>query len=86
MAFPPGSDQHPLAARTVSTSIARSMIQALSAQTEGLAEILGDFFNSIDPTETWAAQDFRSAKALFVLLLKRVIVPSIACTRPPAGG
>ena len=39
-----------------------------------------------DPTETWAAQDFRSAKALFVPSLKRDIVPSIACTRPPAGG
>jgi hypothetical protein len=38
----------------------------------------GDFFNAIDPTETWAAQDFRSAKALFVLSLKRDIVPSIA--------
>jgi hypothetical protein len=31
-----------------------------------------------DPTETWAAQDFRSAKALFVPSLKRDIVPSIA--------
>ena len=39
-----------------------------------------------DPTETWAAQDCRSAKALFVPSLKRDIVPSIACTRPPAGG
>src|SRR4029453_10726561 len=39
-----------------------------------------------DPTETWAAQDFRSAKALFVPSLKRDIVPSIACTRPPTGG
>src|SRR5262249_1387711 len=39
-----------------------------------------------DPTETWAAQDFRSAKALFVPSLKRDIVPSLACTRPPAGG
>src|SRR5215475_11655356 len=28
-----------------------------------------------DPTETWAAQDFRSAKALFVPSLKRDIVP-----------
>ena len=42
--------------------------------------------DAIDPTETWAAQDFRSAKALFVPSLKRDIVPSIACTRPPAGG
>ena len=31
-----------------------------------------------NPTETWAAQDFRSAKALFVPSLKRDIVPSIA--------
>jgi hypothetical protein len=30
-----------------------------------------------DPTETWAAQDFRGAKALFVPSLKRDIVPSI---------
>src|SRR5262249_7076736 len=41
---------------------------------------------AIDPTETWAAQDFRSAKALFVPSLKRDIVLPIACTRPPAGG
>ena len=34
--------------------------------------------NGQDPTETWAAQDFRSAKALFVPSLKRDIVPSIA--------
>ena len=39
---------------------------------------------AIDPSATWAAQDFRSAKALFVPLLRRDIVP--ACTRPPAGG
>ena len=39
-----------------------------------------------DPTETWAARDFRSAKALFVPSLKRDIVASIACTRPPAEG
>jgi hypothetical protein len=32
----------------------------------------------VDPTETWAAQDFRRAKALFVPSLKRDIVPSIA--------
>jgi hypothetical protein len=38
------------------------------------------------PTETWAAQDFCSAKALFVPSLKRYIVFSLACTRPPAGG
>src|SRR5262245_6343596 len=35
---------------------------------------------------TWAAQDFRSAKALFIPSLKRDIVSVIACTRPPAGG
>jgi len=34
---------------------------------EGLAEIISDFFNSIDPTETWAAPAFRGAKASFVL-------------------
>src|SRR5436309_15634732 len=39
-----------------------------------------------DPTETWAAQDFRSAKALFVPSLKRDIVPSIALDTAPAGG
>jgi len=44
------------------------------------------FSHSQDPTETWAAQDFRSAKSLFVPSLKRDIVPPIACTRPPAGG
>ena len=38
-----------------------------------------------DPTETWAAQDFRSAKAVFVPSLKRDII-LFACTRPPAGG
>ena len=32
-------------------------------------------FSALDPTETWAAQDFRSAKALFVPSLKRDIVP-----------
>jgi hypothetical protein len=31
--------------------------------------------SAFDPTETWAAQDFRSAKALFVPSLKRDIVP-----------
>jgi hypothetical protein len=36
--------------------------------------------------ETWAAQDFRSAKALFVPSLKRDIIPSIAWTRPPPEG
>jgi hypothetical protein len=33
-----------------------------------------------DPFETWAAEDFRSAKALFVPSLKRDIVPSVAWT------
>src|SRR6476620_11473963 len=42
--------------------------------------------SQFDPIETWAAQDFRSAKALFVPSLKRDIVSSVACTRPPAGG
>ena len=34
--------------------------------------------SGFDPSETWAAQDFRSAKALFVPSLKRDILPSIA--------
>ena len=41
---------------------------------------------NLTPTETFAAQDLRSAKALFVPSLKRDIVLSIACTQPPAGG
>jgi hypothetical protein len=44
------------------------------------------FLHGQDPTETWAAQDVRSAKALFAPSLKRDIVPSIAWTRPPTGG
>src|SRR5262245_46692807 len=40
----------------------------------------------VDRKLTGAAQDFRSAKLLFVPSPKRDIVPSIACTRPPAGG
>ena len=43
-------------------------------------------YDANDPTATWAAQDFRSAKALFVPSVKRDIVPFIACTQPPAGG
>ena len=43
-------------------------------------------FDAVDPTETWASQDFRSAKITFVLPLKRDIVPSIAWTRPPREG
>jgi hypothetical protein len=38
------------------------------------------------PTGTWTARGFRAAKALFVPAPKRDIVPSVACTRPPAGG
>ena len=41
---------------------------------------------ALDPQETLAAQDFRSAKASCAPSLKRDIVLSIACTRPPAGG
>ena len=37
-----------------------------------------EFSHSLDPTETWAAPDFRSAKALFVPSLKGDIVPLIA--------
>jgi hypothetical protein len=33
-----------------------------------------------DPTETWADQEFRRAKALFVPSLKRGIVPFVART------
>src|SRR5262245_34592283 len=33
-----------------------------------------------DPLQTWAAQDFRTAKALFVPSVKRDIVPSVAWT------
>ena len=36
---------------------------------------LRDGISRFDPTETWAAQDFRSAKTLFVASLKRYIVP-----------
>src|SRR5262245_24797558 len=43
-------------------------------------------YDANDPFETCAAQGFRSAKALFAPSLKRDIVPSIACTQPPAGG
>jgi hypothetical protein len=39
---------------------------------------------SLDPTETWAAQDFRSAKVLFVPSLKRDIVPSY-CMHTTSG-
>ena len=48
--------------------------------------VLGLSLSGFDPTETCAAQDFRSAKVLFVPSLKRDIVSSVACTRPPAGG
>src|SRR5262245_17545134 len=41
---------------------------------------------SLDPKPPSIELKFRSAKALFVPSLKRDIVPSIACTRPPAGG
>jgi hypothetical protein len=34
-----------------------------------------------DSAETWAAQDFRGAKALFVPSLKRDIAPSIGMLR-----
>src|SRR4029453_499175 len=38
-----------------------------------------------DPTGTWAAHDFRSAKALFVPSLKRDIVPSIGMHTTSGG-
>ena len=41
---------------------------------------------AVDPSETLAASDLRTAKALFVPWLKRDIVLSITCTQPPAGG
>jgi hypothetical protein len=40
--------------------------QNTSSEESLFAENHEHFFNSIDPTETWAAQDFRRAKALFV--------------------
>jgi hypothetical protein len=43
-------------------------------------------YDANDPTETLAASDFRTAKALFVPSLMRDIVLSIACSQPPAGG
>ena len=44
-------------------------------------------FSASDPTETWAAEDFRSAKGVFVPSLKGDIVPVLHCmARPPAGG
>jgi len=50
------------------------------ADRTGSTDLISDFFNIIDPTATWAAQDFRTAKALFVLSLKRDIIPSVAWT------
>src|SRR5258708_4586990 len=47
------------------------------------ADITGT--TEFDPTETWAAQDFRSAKALFVPSLKRDIVPSIGMHTASGG-
>jgi hypothetical protein len=38
-----------------------------------------------DPTETWAAQDFGSAKALFVPSLKRDSVPFIGMHTTSGG-
>jgi len=40
----------------------------------------------IDPFETCAAQDFRTAKALFVLSLKRDMVPPLHGLAPPQEG
>jgi ABC-type uncharacterized transport system substrate-binding protein len=42
--------------------------------------------DATDPTETWAAQDFRSAKGLFVPSLKRDIVPLLHGHDPPREG
>jgi ABC-type uncharacterized transport system substrate-binding protein len=42
-------------------------------------------YDANDPFETWAAQDFRSAKALFVPSLKRGIVPSIGMHTTSGG-
>src|SRR5262245_26917944 len=39
-----------------------------------------------DPTETLAASDFRTAKALFVPSLTRDIVPSVCMDMTPTGG
>jgi hypothetical protein len=66
------------------------LILTASIAIEGTADMKGRVASAkvsrLTPTETCAAQDFRSAKALFVPELQRDIVPSIACTRPPAGG
>jgi hypothetical protein len=57
----------------------------MSQATESLfAENHEHFFNSIDPSETWAAQDSRSAKALFVHSLKRDIRP-LYCNTTSGG-
>jgi hypothetical protein len=48
--------------------------------------LLAVSFSQFDPTETWAAQEFRSAKALFVPSLKRDIVLSIGMHTTSGGG
>jgi hypothetical protein len=48
--------------------------------------VRGDHIGADDPQETLAAQDFRSAKALFVPSLKRDIVPLLHAHDLRAGG
>src|SRR3954453_13195165 len=56
--------------------IARSQIEVRFRCKSGrVADITT--MTGFDPSATWAAQDFRSAKALFVPSLKRDIVPFI---------
>jgi len=47
--------------------------------------VLDQSTTGFDRTETWAAQDFRSAKALFVPSLNRDIVPSIGMHTTSGG-
>src|SRR5262245_57133442 len=59
----------------------------MSQATESLfAENHEHFFNSIDPSATWAAQDFRSAKVFVRPFGKRDIVPLRCMDMTPTGG
>jgi hypothetical protein len=79
---PDTTNSRPTIWRSSQTSAAGSL-----QQTESLfAENHEHFFNAIDPTETWAAQEFCSAKALFVPSLKRDIVLSVGMHTTSGGG
>jgi hypothetical protein len=58
----------------------RGSAAALGAKAEGADRQTPLNLVENDPSETWAAQDFRTAKALFVRSVKRDIVPSVAWT------